>query len=623
MTQENILVCIAWPYANGDMHVGGVAGCYLPADIFARYQRLKGNRVVVVSGSDSHGTPIVVRADKEGKTPREVFEHFHQRFLKTQLNLGISYDLFTHTDTENHHAISQQMFKQLLKNEYLYRAKQKQIFSELEQKFLPDRLVEGTCPICGYDKARGDQCDNCGNLLDGTQLINPHSRSNASDKLSVRESEQYMWDLPAVRDQIGAYLAGKEGQWRESVLNFAKNFANDLAPRAFTRDLTWGIPIPVENSAGKCIYVWWEALLGYLSATVEWAKITGQPDAWKELWYSKDSNVRIYNFLGKDNILFHTVLWQSILIGMKELGGEWETPTPTMPRNAAEGAESPSLVPSEERGRAGVGASTATRESDVRFNLPTGVPANMYLNLGGQKFSKSLGVSLDAIDLVEKYGADPLRFYLTAIMPETKDADWNWNDFAQRNNSELLGKWGNLAQRTLSQIWKNFEGKIPAPVELTDADKALIAKSEAAFMTIGQSYNDCRFRDALGETIELATASNQYLDSEAPWKTIKVDKARAGTQLYVVARVIDSLAMLFSPVLPFICEAVRKQLGYGTQLFGTQYIETLHESMRDHDALRYDASRATGTWTPSALQPGQVLGSEPKGLVAKIELKEA
>jgi len=590
MTQENILVCLAWPYANGDLHVGHIAGCYLPADIFARYQRLKGNRVVVVSGSDSHGTPIVVRADKEGKTPREVFEYFHQRFLKTQKDLGISYDLFTHTDTENHHAISQQMFRQLLKNEYLYQAKQKQIFSEVEQKFLPDRLVEGTCPICGYDKARGDQCDNCGNLLDGTQLINPRNRNKANDTLSIRESEHYMWDLPAVRDEIGAYLKGKEGEWREGVLNFAKNFASELAPRAFTRDLTWGIPIPVENSEGKCIYVWWEALLGYLSATVEWAKITGQPDAWKDFWYNKDSNVRIYNFIGKDNILFHTVLWQSILIGMKELGGEWEQPS---------GSQA------------------------LRFNLPTGVPANMYLNLGGQKFSKSLGVSLDAIDLVEKYGADPLRFYLTSIMPETKDADWNWNDFATRNNSELLAKWGNLAQRTLSQIWKNFEGKIPQPGELTEADRALIAKSEAAFASIGQSYNDCRFRDALGETIELATATNQYLDGEAPWKTIKVNKERAGTQLYVAARVIDSLSVLFSPVLPFICESVRKQLGHTTPLFGTQYIETLHENTRDHDALRYDATGASGTWSPSTLQPGQALGGEPKGLVAKIEIKES
>jgi methionyl-tRNA synthetase len=594
---ENILVCLAWPYANGDLHVGHIAGCYLPADIFARYQRLKGNRVVVVSGSDAHGTPIVVRAEKEGKTPREVFEHFHGRFLETQLKLGISYDLFTHTDTENHHALSQQMFRQLLKNEYLYKAKQKQIYSEREGKFLPDRLVEGTCPICGYEKARGDQCDNCGNLLEGTQLINPRSRNHPEDKLTIHESDQYMWDLPALSNEIGDYLNSKESFWREGVLNFAKNFAKDLAPRAFTRDLAWGIPIPVDGADGKAIYVWWEALLGYLTATVEWAKMIGQPDAWKEFWYDKSERVKIYNFIGKDNILFHTVLWQGILMGMGQVGEPWDT----LPLPQGEG-----------------------RGEGLSLNLPYDVPANMYLNLGGQKFSKSLGVSVDAIDLVEKYGADPVRFYLSTILPETKDADWNWNDFAQRNNSELLAKWGNLAQRTLSQIWKNFEGRIPTPGELSDADQTLINKSEAAFESIGAKLNAVKLRDALGEAIELATATNQYLDSEAPWKTIKVDKARAGTQLYVAARVIDSLSVLFSPFVPNICEGVRRQLGYETPLFGEQYIDTLHErkGLHDvtHDVLRYDASEAVGRWAPSNLQPGQALGCEPKGLVSKIEL---
>ena len=589
---ENILVCLAWPYANGDLHVGHIAGCYLPADIFARYQRLKGNRVVVVSGSDAHGTPIVVRADKEGKTPREVFEHFHGRFLETQLKLGISYDLFTHTDTENHHALAQQMFRQLLKNEYLYKAKQKQIYSEREGKFLPDRLVEGTCPICGYEKARGDQCDNCANLLEGPQLINPRSRNHPEDKLTIHESDQYMWDLPALSDRIGDYLNGKESYWREGVLNFAKNFAKSLSPRAFTRDLAWGIPIPVEGSEGKAIYVWWEAVLGYLSATIEWAKMIGQPDAWKEFWYSKDANTKIYNFIGKDNILFHTVLWQGILMGMGQVGEPWDD------------ANSDGLH----------------LEGGVHLNLPYDVPANMYLNLGGQKFSKSLGVSVDAIDLVEKYGADPVRFYLSTILPETKDADWNWNDFAQRNNSELLAKWGNLAQRTLSQIWKNFDQKIPTPGEFTGADEYLINKSEAAFESIGAKLNAVKLRDALGETIELATATNQYLDSEAPWKTIKVDKARAGTQLYVAARVIDSLTALFSPFIPDLCEAVRKQLGYDTPLFGEPYIDTARESTRDHDVLRYDPSNAAGRWVPSNLQPGQLLGGEPRGLVSKIEL---
>jgi methionyl-tRNA synthetase len=589
MTAENILVCVAWPYANGDLHVGHVAGAYLPADIFARYQRLKGNRVVMVSGSDAHGTPIVVRADKEGKTPREVFEYFHSRFLETQQLLGISYDLFTHTDTENHHAIGQQMFRRLLANEYLFKATQKQLYSETQGKFLPDRLVEGTCPICGYDKARGDQCDNCGNLLDGTQLINPRSRNNPDDKLTIRESEHYFFDLPALREPVLAYLADKDSYWRPTVLEFSRRYAEEMEARAFTRDLTWGIPIPVEGSEGKCIYVWYEALLGYLSATVEWAKITGQLDAWKEFWYRSD-NVRIYNFIGKDNILFHTVLWQAVLIGMQRLGEPWD------------------------------GFDDSPQNRGPKFNLPYDVPANQYLNLGGQKFSKSLGVSLDAIDLAQKYGADPLRFYLSLIMPETKDSDWSWADFAQRNNSELLAKWGNLIQRTLSQIWRNFEGRIPQPGELTGADQAIIARAEAAFNSVGEKLNAVRLRDALNEVLELATATNQYLDFEAPWKTIKTDRARAGTQLYVAARVIDSLTVLFAPFTPGLSEKARAQLGYTDPLFGEQYIETLQERVRSHDVLRYDASRAKGEWKPSRLTPGQPLGGEPKGLVSKIEV---
>jgi len=584
MTTENILVCVAWPYANGDLHVGHIAGAYLPADIFARYQRLKGGRVLMVSGSDAHGTPIVVRAEKEGKTPREVFEYYHARFLHVQRLLGISYDLFTHTDTENHHAISQQMFRRLLDNAYLFKAKQKQLYSEAQGKFLPDRLVEGTCPICGYDKARGDQCDNCGSLLDGTQLINPRSRSDPNDKLTIRESEHYFFDLPALRRSVLDYLADKD-YWRPAVLEFSRRYAEEMEARAFTRDLTWGIPIPVEGAEGKCIYVWYEALLGYLSATVEWAQIIGQPDAWQAFWYQPE-HVRIYNFIGKDNILFHTVLWPAVLMGMGRLGEPWDGP-------AADGR---------------------------RFNLPYDVPANQYLNLGGQKFSKSLGVSLDAIDLVEKYGPDAVRFYLTLIMPEQKDSDWSWTDFAQRNNSELLAKWGNLIQRVLSQIWRNFDGRIPQPGEFTSADQALLAKSEAAFDSVGEKLNAVRLRDALGEVLDLATATNQYLDFEAPWKTIKTDPARAGTQLYVAARVIDSLTVLFAPFIPALSEKARAQLGYADPLFGEQYIETVHERAHSHEVLRYDPSRARGAWKPSALPPGQPLGGEPRGLVNKIEL---
>ncbi|HEY3291832.1 MAG TPA: methionine--tRNA ligase [Anaerolineae bacterium] len=586
MASENILVCVAWPYANGDLHVGHVAGAYLPADIFARYHRLKGNRVVMVSGSDSHGTPIVVRADKEGKTPLEVFEFYHRRFLETQKNLGVSYDLFTHTNTRNHIQLGQQMFTRLLENEYLYKARQKQLYSETQNKFLPDRLVEGVCPICGYDHARGDQCDNCGNLLDGTQLINPRSRIDGSTPV-VRESEHYFFDLPALRAKLVGYLADKDSYWRSTVLDFSRHYAAHAEPRAFTRDLNWGIPIPLPDSDGKCIYVWYEALLGYLTATIEWSAIIGQPDEWKKFWYERD--VKIYNFIGKDNILFHTVLWQAVLLGMEHLGQPWD------------------------------GAETGAPRT---FNLPYDVPANQYLNLGGQKFSKSLGVSLDVLDLTAKYGPDPVRFYLTSIMPEAKDSDWNWNDFVQRNNSELLAKWGNLAQRTLSQIWKNFDHRIPQPGDLTDADKTLIAQSEAAFDSIGNALNAVHLRDALSGAIELATITNQYLDHEAPWKTIKVDKARAGTQLYVAARVIDSLTVLFSPFIPFTCEAVRKQFGYNTPLFGTQSIEAIGVDDDRHEVLRYDGASGHGEWKPSALQPGQLLGGEPKGLIAKIELEK-
>jgi len=589
---ENILVCLAWPYANGDQHVGHITGAYLPGDIFARFQRLKGNRVVMVSGSDSHGTPIVVRADKEGTTPRAVFEHFHERFLQTWQTLGITFDLYTHTDTENHHAIAQQMFTRLQDNGYLYTAKQKQIFSIKQQKFLPDRLVEGTCPICGYDKARGDQCDTCGNLLDAVQLINPRNRNVENDTLEIRESEHYFWDLPKSSAEITQYLSDKDSYWRPQVLNFARNFAKDLNPRAFTRDLTWGIPIPVPNNEGKCIYVWWEAVLGYLTATVEWAKVLGQPEAWKDFWYAQaaDDNVKIYNFIGKDNILFHTVLWQGILFGMRQLVG-----------------------------------ADAPRPGDAPiFKQPYDVPANQYLNFGGQKFSKSLGVSLEALDLAQKYGADAVRFYLTKVMPEQRDAEWSFDGFVQANNGELLAKWGNLAQRTLSQIWKNFGGAIPQPGELTEADRDLIAASERAFETVGEALNGVRLREALGLVLELATAANVYIDQQAPWKMIKTGdegRTRAGTQLYVAARVIDSLSVLFSPFVPNVCEAVRTQLGYDTPLFGKQYTELQHEATRDHLVLRYDGDSAAGRWQPSQLAPGQRLGGEPKGLVAKIEVK--
>jgi len=300
---ETIHISVAWPYANGDLHVGHLAGAYLPADIFARYHRLKGNRVLMVSGSDSHGTPITVEADRRGITPRELFEHYHHRFLETQKAIGISYDLFTHTDTENHYRVAQDFFLSLHERGYLYRQVQRQLYSESEGRFLPDRYVEGTCPICGYEQARGDQCDNCGNLLDALELINPRSKTDGSTPI-IRETEHFFLDLPAFSDQILAYLDRHKDHWRPNVYKFARNFVESgLQGRPVTRDVLWGIPVPLEGWEDKRIYVWFEAVIGYFSASIEWAKITGQPQAWKDWWY--DPQAKIYCFIGKDNIPFH------------------------------------------------------------------------------------------------------------------------------------------------------------------------------------------------------------------------------------------------------------------------------------------------------------------------------
>ncbi|NUM45359.1 MAG: methionine--tRNA ligase [Anaerolineales bacterium] len=578
MSQDRILVCVAWPYANGEIHVGHVAGAYLPADIFARYHRLKGNEVLMVSGSDTHGTPITVRAEKEGVHPKTIFERYHKRFLETLLKLNISYDLFTHTDTKLHRELCRKIFLRLLENGYLFKGRQKMLYSEIQNRFLPDRLVEGTCPVCGYQKARGDECENCGSMLDGIQLINPKSRVDGSSPV-IRETEHYFFDLPKLRTKLIEYLDSKENIWRPGVLSFSKQYALNSEARAFTRDLEWGISIPIEGEESKCIYVWYEALAGYLTATVQWAKLMDNKDSWKNYWY--DPKTKIYNFLGKDNILFHTVLWTSELLGMENL----ET------------------------------------QDGRQLNLPYDIPANQYVNLAGQKFSKSQGISLDALDLIDEYGVDALRFYLSSVMPETKDTDWDYQDFINKNNSELLAKWGNLVQRVLSQIWRNFDQCIPFPDEFTFEDRELLAKCDRTFETVGSAIEGCQFRQALSYAMLLATEANRYLDSEAPWKTIKTNSQRAATQLFIASRVIDSLSILLSPFIPTNCERVHALLGFTTPIYGRQYLQNISddETSSEYQVIRYDLSAGSGQWKPSTLSPGQKLKQEPIGVVTKLQ----
>ncbi|MCL4396141.1 MAG: methionine--tRNA ligase [Chloroflexi bacterium] len=575
---DKIGVFVAWPYANGPLHLGHIAGAYLTADIFARYHRLIGNDVLMVSGSDSHGTPVTITADEEGITPREVFERSHSLFLEGWQKLGISFDLFTHTDTENHWAISQDFFSRLLQNGYLYKETAKQIYCETDARFLPDRYITGTCPICGFSRARGDQCDNCGNVLDATQLIEPRCKlakpGDPPHRLIVRESEHFYLDLPAFEKRLLAWLEDKT-YWKPNVLAFVRNYLQSgLHGRAITRDLDWGIPIPLPGYASKCIYVWFEAVIGYYSASVEWAKDRGTPDRWKE-WWTKAPNVRGYYFVGKDNIPFHTIIWPAMLMGY-----------------------------------------------DPDLPLPYDVPANEFLNLEGHKFSKSEHWAVWINDYLKKYDPDPLRYLLSVNMPEAADTDFTWREFVRRNNDELIANWGNLANRVLTFTYRNFDQRVPAPGELTDADRALIEKSEAAFATVGAALARTRFKEAIGIAVELAREANKYIADNAPWFTIKTDRARAGTTLYVALRVIDNLKTLFYPFLPFSSNELHRQLGYEGDLLGKFEIKTFQETTRSHTALMYEPGQHSQKWAPSQLPSGQKLG-EPRPLFKKLDEKTA
>jgi len=587
---RNILVAVAWPYANSLIHVGNITGSYLPADIFARYHRLAGNRVAMVSGSDAHGTPVTVSAEAENSTPLEVYSRYHAGFIELFEKLGLSYDLFTSTHTQNHFQVSQAVFLALHKNGYIYTERQQQWYSPSQGRFLPDRYVEGTCYICGYTNARGDQCDRCGNLLDATQLIEPRSKIDGS-RPELRETEHFFLDLGKLQPQIVAFLRERESYWRANVLrqSLGQIEAQDLHGRAITRDLEWGIPVPLEGWEEKRLYVWFEAVIGYLSATIEWSRLQGQPEAWRDWWYGAEP--RSYYFIGKDNIPFHAVIWPAQLAGAGEAFSE-----------IFEGRQDGSLV------------------------LPYDVPANEFMNLEGQKISGSRNWAVWGLDFLTRYDPDPLRYYLTANMPEAKDTDWDWQDFFNRNNNELVATWGNLANRVLSFSYKHWEGHVPEigasgeeiEAALRPADREILAVVEAGFRSVGEQIEAVRLRAALSEAIRIASEVNKYLDTNAPWQEIKTDREAAAKTIYTALRAIDSLKILLAPFLPFSGERLNYYLGYDEPLFGKQFSETVEDELGSHLVLRYDASGAAGRWEPSRLRPGQAL-RQPAPLFKKLD----
>ena len=576
---KKILVAVAWPYASGPRHIGHVAGFGVPSDTFARYHRLRGNDVLMVSGTDEHGTPVMVAADAAGESPLETAERFNDLIREDLQDLGLSYDLFTRTTTENHYRVTQDLFRTLYEKGYIFEHETLGAFSASTGHTLPDRYIEGTCPICGYASARGDQCDNCGNQLDPTDLIEPRSRIDGTTPVFEKTKHLFL-DLPAFKDQLTTWIEAQEG-WRPNVRKFSLNFVKELKPRAITRDLDWGVPIPVagyEELSEKRIYVWFDAVIGYLSASIEWAVNRGTPDAWREWWQNPEAE-HTY-FMGKDNIVFHTVIWPSTLLGYGE-GGEY-------------------------------GAGRAPLE------LPDNVASSEFLTMEGKKFSSSRGVQILIRDFLSRYDPDALRYFLSIAGPETQDTDFTWSEFVRRNNDELVATWGNLVNRTLQSAFKNF-GAVPTPGALTDADEALLADVEGGFETVGSFIEEARFKNALQEAMRLAALVNQYIAEQAPWSLIDTDRERAGTILYVALRAIDNLKILLVPYLPFSSQRLHELLGYDGFLAGPiEQREVTEAGGGEHTVLTGDYESWVGSWEPSALAPGQAL-REPAPLFEKLD----
>ena len=556
-----------------------MAGFGVPSDITARYHRLRGDQVLMVSGTDEHGTPVMVAADREGLSPRETADRYSRLIREDLRDLGLSYDLFTRTTTRNHYRVVQDLFRTLYEKGYIIEKTTLGAFSASTGNTLPDRYIEGTCPICGYESARGDQCDNCGNQLDPVDLINPRSKIDGTEPV-FRETQHLFLDLPAFADRLTEWIEGQP-HWRSNVRNFSLSLLKELKPRAMTRDLDWGVPIPVPPEYAerddKRIYVWFDAVIGYLSAAVEWAANRGTPDAWRDWWQSPEA--RHSYFMGKDNIVCHSIIWPSILVGYEE-GGE-------------------------------IGAGKAP------LTLPYDVVASEFLTMEGKQFSVSRGVAIDVGDFLSRYDPDPLRYFLTAAGPETQDTDFTWSEFVRRNNDELVANWGNLVNRTLTSVHRTF-GAVPEPGELEDEDRRLLEEIDSGFDTVGEAIEAARFKAALAEAMRLASLVNQYTSEQAPWALIETDRERAGTVLYVSLRAIDSLKTMFTPFLPFSSQTLHELLGYEGTIAGPLELREVGEEGDEHEVLTGDYDSWEGSWAPSELPAGRAL-PKPRPLFKKLD----
>jgi methionyl-tRNA synthetase len=538
---ERIFIGVAWPYANGPLHLGHIAGAYLPADIFARYHRLKGNKVLMVSGSDQHGAPITIRAEQESTTPQEIVVKYHQQFIDCWEKLGISFDLFTTTGTLNHTQVTHDIFLTLLNKGYIYKDKMLQAYCPKCQRFLPDRYLEGTCPYCGFTKARGDECDECGKPLNPWELKDLRCYL-CSTPPRFESSEHFFLRLSSFQDKLTAWIE-EQTRWRRNVLSTTWKFLDEgLKDRAVTRDLDWGVIVPQSSFERKRIYVWFEAVIGYLSASKEWAKLQRDDTAWQAFW---QDDAKSFYFIGKDNVFFHTLIWPAMLMGY---GG---------------------------------------------LNLPYDVPANEFLTIEGKKLSTSRGWAIWLHDYLERYEPDPLRYILAVNMPETGDSDFSWREFLRRNNNELVATYGNLAHRVLTFAYRNFDGAAPTPGELDEHSQGLLHGAEVTLDSVDKLLYRCEFKGAVKEAMSLAQEANRYLDEQAPWKTIKMERETSAKSVYTVLSVLAALKTVFYPFLPFSSEKL-------------------------HSFLGFDGSVKKAGWKVQFLPPGQKL-RQPQPLFVKLD----
>ncbi|GAA1137803.1 methionine--tRNA ligase [Ornithinicoccus hortensis] len=525
---SHVLSAVAWPYANGPRHIGHVAGFGVPSDVFSRYMRMAGHEVLMVSGTDEHGTPILVTADQQGVTPQELADKNNSVIVQDLVDLGLSYDLFTRTTTGNHIAVVQEMFLSCYRNGYMVEQETSGAISPSTGRTLPDRYIEGTCPICGYADARGDQCDNCGNQLDATDLIDPRSKINGETPEFVK-TQHFFLDLPALAEALAEWLDEREasGTWRPNVIKFSQNILEEIRPRAMSRDIDWGIPIPLEgwrDNPNKRLYVWFDAVIGYLSAAIEWARRIGEPERWREWW--NDPEAVSYYFQGKDNITFHAQIWPAELLAYAGRGARGGEP-----------------------GEYGV------------LNLPTQVVASEFMTMEGKQLSTSRGHVIYVGDVLARYGPDPLRYFICAAGPESQDTDFTWAEFIQRNNSELVGGWGNLVNRTATMIHRNF-GQIPEAGELEEVDRAVLQTVADGFGTVGDLIGRHRQRAAIAEAMRVVGEVNRYVSVTEPFKLKGEDQRdRLATVLHVLAQAVSDLNTMLAPFLPHSANVVHRVLG--------------------------------------------------------------